>query len=186
MPKIVDHDRQRELLLDACFRLFAEEGYEGTTMRRIAREAGVSTGTLYHYFPDKRALLSGLFDLWTRRDVVRISTSLPERASVPVRIRVLIRFFHDHADHFRTLLRLVLEVHRHEPEPERRAEVREAVVRYRAAAGEVLGLDGVALHMAFSFLLGSLVHGLLDPGGDNPEGEEALVQLVWKRFTDEG
>ncbi|MGB6015410.1 MAG: helix-turn-helix domain-containing protein, partial [Nodosilinea sp.] len=48
MPKIVDHDQYRREILDQCFDLFAEKGYAALTMRQIAQELGVSTGTLYH------------------------------------------------------------------------------------------------------------------------------------------
>ena len=63
MPKIVDHNRQRNLIADACFELLATEGFAAMSMRRLAKSAGVSTGTLYHYFPDKDAILLHLFDL---------------------------------------------------------------------------------------------------------------------------
>ena len=53
MPKIVDRDRYRKELLNKCFDIFAEKGYSSVTMREIGSEIGVSTGTLYHYFPSK-------------------------------------------------------------------------------------------------------------------------------------
>lgn len=152
-------------------------------MRRIAQAAGVSTGSLYHYFPDKRAILTGLFDLWTRRDVERIRTRLPSGASVPIRIRVLMRFYTEHVEHFRTLLRIVLEVHRQEPGPESRAEVRQAIVDYRRAVGEVLDVQGTVEHMVFSFLLGSLVHGILDPEAEDLGAQEDTIQAVWRLLT---
>lgn len=181
MPKLVDHDRQREQLLDACFRLFTEQGYAAATMRRVAEAAGVSTGTLYHYFPDKRAMLSGLFDLWTQRDTERLLTTLPARATVPVRLRTLFRFFADNVEHFRALLRLVLEVHRHEPE--RRDELRAAVAQYRQAVGEVLGVSGAAEHLVFSYLLGVLVQGLVDPAAEDLAAQEDLVQAAWAHLA---
>jgi AcrR family transcriptional regulator len=56
MPKVVDHDRMRTQLALQCMPLFAREGYARLSMRRIATEIGTSTGTLYHYFPNKAAL----------------------------------------------------------------------------------------------------------------------------------
>lgn len=43
-------------------RLIASQGYEATTLRDIAREAGVSPGLLYRYFPSKRAVVLALYD----------------------------------------------------------------------------------------------------------------------------
>ena len=49
--------RTRELL-EAALRVFAREGYRATRLERVAREAGVTTGTVYHYFAGKEDLLA--------------------------------------------------------------------------------------------------------------------------------
>lgn len=54
-------ERTRELLVDTALTLFRSEGYERTTMRRIADEAGVSTGNAYYYFAGKDALVQELY-----------------------------------------------------------------------------------------------------------------------------
>lgn len=43
-------------------RLIAQRGYEATTLRDIANEAGVSVGLLYRYFPSKQAVIIALYD----------------------------------------------------------------------------------------------------------------------------
>lgn len=57
MPKIVDHDVQRETFAKAAMRLIARSGLEGVTMRAVASEAGLSYGSLFHYFDSKDDLL---------------------------------------------------------------------------------------------------------------------------------
>lgn len=57
MPKIVDHQQQRETFAEAAMRLIARNGLEGVTMRAVAAEAGLSYGSLFHYFDSKDALL---------------------------------------------------------------------------------------------------------------------------------
>jgi AcrR family transcriptional regulator len=47
----------RAAIIEAALRLFRETGYEGTTMRAVAREAGVSTGNAYYYFSSKEELI---------------------------------------------------------------------------------------------------------------------------------
>jgi AcrR family transcriptional regulator len=47
-------------VLEAATRLFAERGYEATSVNEVAAEAEVSIGALYKYFPDKPALLEGV------------------------------------------------------------------------------------------------------------------------------
>lgn len=54
---------QRESdIMAAATRLFAEEGFHGTSTRKIAAAAGVSEGTLFHYFGTKNALLQAILD----------------------------------------------------------------------------------------------------------------------------
>jgi AcrR family transcriptional regulator len=42
--------------------MISARGYEATTLREIAREAGVSVGLLYRYFPSKQAVIIALYD----------------------------------------------------------------------------------------------------------------------------
>lgn len=47
----------RKRILNAAWTLFAENGYEETTTRQIAREAGVADGTVFSHFPTKLDML---------------------------------------------------------------------------------------------------------------------------------
>jgi AcrR family transcriptional regulator len=51
----------RDRLVDAALRLFREDGYQATTMRRIAVAAGVSLGNAYYYFGSKDDLVHELY-----------------------------------------------------------------------------------------------------------------------------
>jgi AcrR family transcriptional regulator len=51
-------------LLKSAARLFAEQGYEATTVRDIARDAGVGERTFYRYFASKEDLLAGQALAW--------------------------------------------------------------------------------------------------------------------------
>ena len=57
MPKIVDHEAQRTKFAEAAMRLIARHGIEGVRMRAVASEAGLSYGSLFHYFDSKDDLL---------------------------------------------------------------------------------------------------------------------------------
>ncbi|MGP3756320.1 TetR/AcrR family transcriptional regulator [Streptomyces sp. IBSNAI001] len=56
------HQARRRHILDAATGLFAAKGYERTTTAEICKAAGVSTGNLFHYFPNKRAIFLAVFD----------------------------------------------------------------------------------------------------------------------------
>ncbi|MFQ5490511.1 MAG: TetR/AcrR family transcriptional regulator [Phycisphaerae bacterium] len=48
--------KTRDKILEAACRLIASQGFDGTTTRDIATEAGIATGTLFNYYPSKEAL----------------------------------------------------------------------------------------------------------------------------------
>ncbi len=66
-------EQTRRVLYDVAVRLIASRGWQATTLRDIAAEAGVSVGLLYRYFPSKRAVVLALYD--------QLSTEYAERAS---------------------------------------------------------------------------------------------------------
>ena len=49
-------ERSRAAILEAALDLFSSQGYRGTSIREIAQKAGVSTGNVYHHFPDKESI----------------------------------------------------------------------------------------------------------------------------------
>jgi AcrR family transcriptional regulator len=68
MPRHKDAERNkvmsetRRSLLDAATTEFAQEGYNGANINRISQAAGFAKGTIYNYFPSKRALMLALID----------------------------------------------------------------------------------------------------------------------------
>ncbi|WP_231515431.1 TetR/AcrR family transcriptional regulator [Herbidospora cretacea] len=48
--------------METALRLFRERGYDATTMRAIAAEAGVSVGSAYYYFASKEQLIQAYYD----------------------------------------------------------------------------------------------------------------------------
>ncbi len=62
MPKLLDNTvAQNKLKIErAARKLFTRQGFHGTTVREIARSAGVSMGKLYLYYPNKEDIFIGL------------------------------------------------------------------------------------------------------------------------------
>ncbi|MAM61577.1 TetR/AcrR family transcriptional regulator [Maritimibacter sp. UBA3975] len=67
-----DHDEKRAQILAAAARVFATEGYDRSSMTRLADEVGISKANIYHYYPSKEALLYDILDSHLRslRDMV--------------------------------------------------------------------------------------------------------------------
>lgn len=61
-PKQARSKQTKEKIIQAAIHLFQERGYEKTTSNDIAALAGVSVGSFYTYFTDKRQLLLTIFD----------------------------------------------------------------------------------------------------------------------------
>ena len=57
MPKLIDHDARRLMLVDAAWRVILRDGAGRMSVRAVAAEAGVSAGSLRHLFPTQAELL---------------------------------------------------------------------------------------------------------------------------------
>lgn len=56
-----ERDSRRKLILDAALTLFAVKDFQSVTVREIAKQAGVSIGTIYNYYPSLSELFLGVF-----------------------------------------------------------------------------------------------------------------------------
>ena len=92
MKKETVRERQkrqtRALILETARTLFATKGFQETTIRTIASEAGIGLGTVFNYFPDKTALLvAALLD-----DLANVGVAAME--SCPGDVCFLDKFLH--------------------------------------------------------------------------------------------
>ncbi|WP_277208178.1 TetR/AcrR family transcriptional regulator [Isoptericola croceus] len=68
MARTVDTERyaaRRLQIIDAGLTVIAERGYDGATTARICRQAGIGSGTFFHYFATKADLLLAILELGT-------------------------------------------------------------------------------------------------------------------------
>lgn len=72
MPKIVDHNVQKEKVAEAAWRVIRKNGMEQASVRNIAEEAGLSVGSLRHYFSSQSELYAYSMKLVSERVSVRI------------------------------------------------------------------------------------------------------------------
>jgi len=71
MARTVDparHEARRLQIIDAALTCFARDGYDRATTAAICREAGIGSGTFFHYFPTKLAVLLAMLELGTAEE----------------------------------------------------------------------------------------------------------------------
>lgn len=153
-------DTRAEILV-AARRMFAERGYDGTSLRGVAREAGVDAALIHHYFEGKPGLFAESVGLEIDTDaVVRIVLGVPV-AEVPA-----------------TILRTFLSVWDSDDARQRLLAVLGSVVSRPEAAAAFRGFVA-------GRVLGPITRGL---GVDQPDRRAALlasqvVGLAFVRFV---
>lgn len=55
-------ENTREKILDAAIKHFLKDGFSGASLRRIVKDAGLTTGAFYKYYPTKEMLFDALVD----------------------------------------------------------------------------------------------------------------------------
>ncbi|NYI05172.1 TetR/AcrR family transcriptional regulator [Allostreptomyces psammosilenae] len=73
----VKHEAKRRQIMAAAAALFARKGFERTTTADICARAGISSGALFHYFPNKRAIFLAIFEQ-DRRDIAAYLAGIGE------------------------------------------------------------------------------------------------------------
>ncbi|HEY9783060.1 MAG TPA: TetR/AcrR family transcriptional regulator [Leptolyngbyaceae cyanobacterium] len=109
MPKIVDRDQYRKELLMKSFDLFAQKGYSSLTMRQLAQGLGVSTGTLYHYFPSKEALFVQLVEELEQQNVLKFLAEAGNPSTLLERIEMMFSFVAKNEDYILKQILLWIE-----------------------------------------------------------------------------
>jgi TetR/AcrR family transcriptional regulator len=100
-PKSADHDDKRRAILRRSAKLFAQNGFDRTSMAEVASAAGVSKALLYHYYTGKEALLFDILQahLQDLMDAVRVvDTKLAPRARLRALIGAVLGAYRDADD----------------------------------------------------------------------------------------
>jgi AcrR family transcriptional regulator len=113
MPKVVDHHQYRRTLLQQSLDLFAENGYGSITMRQLAEGLGVSTGTLYHYFPNKESMFIQLVEELTEQDISHFLSHAPTTPSQLERLTAVMDFLVENLDYFTKQQLLWIDFYQH-------------------------------------------------------------------------
>jgi AcrR family transcriptional regulator len=84
-------EQTRELILNSALDLLAEHGYEKTTMRAIARRAGVSLGNAYHYFGSKELLIQAFYHRLHEEHLAAARPALAKESNFKARLLTMMK-----------------------------------------------------------------------------------------------
>ncbi len=90
-------DLQR-LVLDTALTLFTEKGYFNTSVHDIQKQAGVSIGSIYHYFKNKEAIAKALYRDLTRQMELTVLEIGQDHQSLHDRCRAIIVYLLEMAE----------------------------------------------------------------------------------------
>ena len=98
----------RKQILDASLRLFSERGFARTTVRDIARQAGITDAAIYYHFESKRELLEALVEergfLSSLQNLERVSADLPLQETLVWTARGAINIMDENRDFLRLIM----------------------------------------------------------------------------------
>lgn len=168
----------RQALIAAATELFAEHGFDGTSLRAITQAAGANIAAVNYHFGSKEglidAVLSGLIEPITRERMARLDALDPASASVEDLLRALIEpMFGALQDPQRAKVALALAARIH-LDPQRLAELMRSkfgttMERFGAALATALPeLDPAVIAWRFHFVIGSVLHVLQAARGVEP------------------
>lgn len=156
---------RKNQILSAAERVFAQKGYQESTISDVAREAKVSDATIYEYFTSKEDLLFSIPGEMTRKHKEELLTILTYIRGAAAKIRTVIQhyfgFYENHPD-YASVAMLILKQNRNFLEKEAYQEVREHaqlildLIQEGIASGEFR--DDINPYLVRAAILGTIEH----------------------------
>lgn len=170
-----------ERIIEAADRVFGEVGIDKTTTVAIADRAGVSVGSLYHFFPDKHAIADAVIERHredTAADLARILSDARSLADAPEVVRTMVRAAAERQLEHPAYYALSA-VERPGEEDSATHSVREAILSLGVGALEHNGasLDEEDAHLLVNFITESIRHFLHVAPTQEPARSRYLTEL---------
>jgi AcrR family transcriptional regulator len=97
-------DKKRQEIVNAAIKVFAEKGYHKVKIRDITASLGISTGTFYIYFEDKKALFVDVVDAVIRAIIGDAREALKQEESILKRLAIRGRIFYENYSKYNEIL----------------------------------------------------------------------------------
>jgi len=160
MPKIVNHDEYRLELLGKSFHLFTHKGYTNVSMKEIAEEIGVSTGTLYHYFPSKEKILAEMISSIGLQNTEEYINRTNSVESIRDRFDMIVDFWREKGELYEKILLLGFDMYRNTGLDKWKPVYAVFAERYVAGMAERLNISRQFARSIFIYFLGLSFHAI--------------------------
>ncbi|MET8800381.1 TetR/AcrR family transcriptional regulator [Nocardia sp. NPDC004568] len=189
MPKLVDHVERRRAIIEAAWRLIADRGIDGITMRDLAAEAGYANGALSHYFSGKDEILCTAFEYVIESTDLRIENSVGARHGLAALRRMCLEIM-PVTDETRLEARIAVSLWQRAMNDPAMAEFNNVAVaawksrltRYWAeaiAAGELPDTDlGIGVESLMTMMIGLQVTAVLGAAASSRRSQLAMVDSL--------
>lgn len=92
MPKLIDHDERKKIIAAAVWKIIGEQGIGAISIRNVAAEAGISTGSLRHSFDSRLELVAYAMQLINEQIEDNVRTATANGLDVLTSVRILENF----------------------------------------------------------------------------------------------
>jgi len=89
-PKVVDKEMRKRALARGALGVFAEMGFEGASVSKIAAAAGVGKGTLYEYFESKEEMVAVTLMVWIEDVMLGLESAFEGVEEPQVRLKMFV------------------------------------------------------------------------------------------------
>jgi AcrR family transcriptional regulator len=158
------YDRRRQEMVYAAAKVFAERGYDQTTMQDVAASMGLATGALYHYFGSKEQLLINICDQLMEPLLARARELMVSDGRPRDKLRALVHLWVANVVEYRNHM-LVFQQERHAIESgvqwrtvRESRKAFERLVEHALEEAGATGPPGVDQRLALFALLGMVNH----------------------------
>lgn len=190
-PKLSPINTQQQIL-SATLSLFSRKGYFNTSVRDIARESGVSIGSIYHHFKDKEALASAMYNNLLELIIAEITQIKASNNTAHDRCRAVIVFLFEMTEETPEAMEFMLSSKHRDFLPNEKPvcssapfELMRDLVKEGMVSGEIRLMD---LMVSSSCLYGGAIRMItsrLDGLIDKPLDEylDAIWSASWKSVS---
>lgn len=180
MPKIVDHEQYRETLLEKSLHLFTRKGYNNINMKEVAAEIGVSTGTLYHYFPSKESMLAQMIAWIGDKNVQEYIERTRTVGKMSDRFDMIVDFWKEKSELYENIMLLAMDMYRNGNIEEWKPVYSFFAERYTTGMSERLNISRQFARSIFIYFIGLSFHSLAFDGADEFYKQIDFLDIIFR------